>query len=148
MIKQIKADLVKAMKEKNESKKSILRMLIALLEKEKVEFKLETIDQLSEAQVITVVGRMSKALDHEIEEYQKVGRTTEIQEAEKIILGKYLPKQLRKDEIEAEVIHTLDLVDKGELADVNKAKGYLAKKLKGKADMKQVIEMLMQKAKK
>lgn len=142
MIKTIKADLVTAMKEKNELKKSVLRMLIALLEKEKVEFKLETIDQLTKEQIITVIGRMSKALDKEIEEYQKVNRTTEVQESEKLILGEYLPKQLTTDEINAEVVHALDLVDKGELADVNKAKGYLAQKLKGKADMAKVMGAL------
>lgn len=148
MIKQIKADLVKAMKEKNDFKKSTLRMLLASLEQEKVKLKLSTVEDLTDAQVIDVINKSVKALDKEMEEYLKVGKTVEKQEVEKEFLFKYLPKQLRVDEIKAEVVHALDLVDKGELADVNKAKGYLAQKLKGKADMKQVIEYLMHMARK
>lgn len=148
MIKKIKADLVKAMKEKNDFKKSTLRMLLASLEQEKVKLKLSTVEDLTDAQVIDVINKSVKALDKEMEEYLKVGKTVEKQEVEKEFLFKYLPKQLRVDEIKAEVVHALDLVDKGELADVNKAKGYLAQKLKGKADMKQVIEYLMHMARK
>jgi len=147
MIKQIKEDLVKAIKEKNEFKKSVLRRLLAELENEKVKFKLVTVEKLKEEQVIDVVGRVVKALDKEMEEYLKVGKSVEKQEVEKEMLSKYLPRQLRVDEIKAEVVNALDLVDKGELT-INTAKGYLAKKLKGKADMQQVIAMLMQKANK
>lgn len=142
MIKTIKADLVKAMKERNEFKKSVLRMLLAKLEQEKVKLKLSTVEDLTEDQVMGVLVKAGKELDNEIEEYQKVGRTVEKQEVEKEILLNYLPKQLRVDEIKEEVVHALDLVAKGELANVNKAKGYLSQKLKGKADMNQVMALL------
>jgi len=142
MIKTIKADLVTAMKAKDEFKKSVLRMLLAKLEQEKVKLKLSTVEDLTEAQVLTVANKAVKELDKEMEEYLNVGRDITKQEKEKEILFTYLPKQLTVDEINAEVVHALDLVDKGELADVNKAKGYLSQKLKGKADMKQVMGAL------
>ncbi|UGO51038.1 GatB/YqeY domain-containing protein [Bacillus phage vB_BanS_Nate] len=142
MIKTIKADLVQAMKNKDEFKKPVLRMLLASLEQEKVKFKLSTVEDLKEAQVIDVIGRMAKALDKEIEEYEKVGREVTKQKSEKVIVQSYLPRQLNEEEIVAEIKHALSLVERGELADVNKAKGYLSQKLKGKADMKQVMVIL------
>ncbi|UGO51263.1 GatB/YqeY domain-containing protein [Bacillus phage vB_BanS_Skywalker] len=141
MIKTIKADLVTAMKNKEELKKSVIRMLIALLEKEKVEFKLETIDQLSEEQIITVIGRMSKALDKEIEEYKKVGRTTEVQEEEKVILGKYLPKQLTDEEITKYVVEIAEST-KATGGKIGQAMQEISRQLRGKADMKKVSEMM------
>ncbi|AGI11828.1 tRNA amidotransferase [Bacillus phage vB_BanS-Tsamsa] len=141
MIKTIKADLVTAMKEKNELKKSVLRMLIALLEKEKVEFKLETIDQLTKEQIITVIARMSKALDKEIEEYQKVNRTTEVQESEKLILGEYLPKQLTDEEIARYVVEIAEST-KESGGKIGQAMQEISRQLRGKADMKKVSEMM------
>lgn len=141
MIKQIKGDLVTAMKNKEELKKSVLRMLIALLEKEKVEFKLETINELSEAQIITVISRMSKALDKEIEEYKKVGRTTEIQEEEKVILGKYLPKQLSDEEVLEYVVRIGEVIKKSG-GTMGKAMQEISRQLKGKTDMKKVSELM------
>ncbi|UUV46225.1 GatB/YgeY domain-containing protein [Bacillus phage vB_BanS-Thrax2] len=147
MIKQIKADLVQAMKEKNDFKKSVLRMLLASLENEKVKFKLSTVEDLTEVQVVDVIGKMAKALDKEIEEYEKVGRQVTKQKSEKAIVQSYLPRQLNDEEIQAEIKHALSLVERGELSDVNKAKGYLAQKLKGKADMKQVMVLLAKRQK-
>jgi len=142
MIKIIKADLVKAMKEKDEFKKSVLRMLLAKLEQEKVKLKLGTVEDLTEAQVVETVVKAGKELDKEIEEYQKVGREVDKQLNEKEILTAYLPKQLTEAEIQDEVNHALELVERGELTDVNKAKGYLSQKLKGKADIKVVMQIL------
>lgn len=147
MIKQIKADLVQAMKEKNDFKKSVLRMLLASLENEKVKFKLSTVEDLTEVQIVDVIGKMAKALDKEIEEYEKVGRQVTKQKSEKAIVQSYLPRQLNDEEIQAEIKHALSLVERGELADVNKAKGYLAQKLKGKADMKKVMVLLAKRQK-
>lgn len=142
MITKIKEDIKQARFNKETARLSTLKLLLAELELEKVKFKLNVVEDLKKEQVMTVINRTLKALDKEIVAFQDAGRDVEKQESEKALLIEYLPKQLTTDEINAEVVHALDLVDKGELADVNKAKAYLAQKLKGKADMAKVMGAL------
>lgn len=139
LIKQIKADTVEAMKNKNKEKLSTLRLLVSELEKEKIELKLEDVSNLKDEQVQTVINRQIKKLNKEIEAYADAGRTTENQEAEKELLTAYLPKQLTKEEIEEEVRKAVSLHRNGK---VKVLQPYLAQNLKGKADMKLVMQTL------
>lgn len=141
MIKQIKDDLQLAMKNKDDFKKSVLRRLLAELENEKVKLKLGTVEDLKEAQVVTVVGRVAKALNKEIEEYAKVGRTTEKQEAEKVILSEYLPKQLSDEEV-LEYVVRVGQVIKESGGTIGRAMQEISRQLSGKTDMKKVSELM------
>ncbi|UUV46740.1 GatB/YgeY domain-containing protein [Bacillus phage vB_BanS-Thrax4] len=141
MIKTIKADLVTAIKNKEDLKKSVLRMLLASLEKEKIEFKLATVEKLSDEQVLVVIGRMAKALDKEADEYRKVGRSTEKQDSEKAILAEYLPKQLTDEEITRYVVEIAEST-KESGGKIGQAMQEISRQLRGKADMKKVSEMM------
>lgn len=141
LVNKIKAQSIEAIKAKETEKLSTLRLLIAELEKEKVSHKLTEVTGLSDAQAETVVSRQIKKLDKEIEAYKAVGRTTEKQEAEKELLLTFLPEQLTEDEIKAEIQHAVHLVERGE---INNPMQYLGQKLKGKADMKLVMQLVKQ----
>jgi uncharacterized protein len=138
LVNKIKSDSVEAMRNKETAKLSTLRLLVAELEKEKISHKLTEVAGLSDEQAQAVISRQIKKLDKEIEAYVAVGRSTEAQEAEKELLITYLPKQLTENEIKAEIEHALDLVARG---DIRNPMQHLSK-LKGKADMKRVQELV------
>lgn len=142
LVNKIKGDSVQAMKDKTpegKAKLSTLRLLVAELEKEKVAHKLSELSGLSDKQAEVVISRQIKKLDKEIEAYVAVNRETTKQETEKALLLTYLPKQLTEIEIRQEIVHAVNLVNKGE---IKNAMQYLGSKLNGKADMKLVQELV------
>lgn len=136
---QIKSDSVKAFKARDKAKDSTLRLLISELEKEKVQHKFSEIGDLSSEQVLEVINRQIKKLQKEKEAYLEVGRDTEKQDDELEVLKVYLPKQLNEDEIRKEVAHAVELVHRNEIKNPMQ---YLGQKLKGKADMKLVQQIV------
>lgn len=140
LINQIKKELIQAMKEKDTSKLSTLRLLIAEFEKEKVSMKLADVTELSDEQVQSVIGRQIKKLDKEIEAYVAVGRETNSQEVEKELLTSYMPKQLSLDEV-ASIVKEIALSTKEAGQNIGVAMKSLSFKLKGKADMKVVSQL-------
>lgn len=132
LITQIKQDLLKAMKEKDTAKLATLRLLLAELEKEKIMYKLNDVEGLTNEHVEVVISRQIKKLDKEIESYVAVGRTVESQELEKKLLQSYLPEQLSEDEIREVVAHAISLVKRGE---IDNPMRYLSQRLRGIADM-------------
>lgn len=141
LILKIKEDNIEAMKSGNKQKSATLRLLIADLEKEKVSFKLGNVEELANEQVQAVISRTIKKLGKEKEAYQSAGKDTAKQEEEETLLKAYLPPQLTDEQIEEEVYHVIELVERGEL-DIGGAKRHLGQLLKGKADMKKVMEIL------
>jgi uncharacterized protein YqeY len=130
LVNKIKSDAIVSMKGKETEKLSTLRLLIAELEKEKVQHKLVDVTKLSDEQTQAVINRQVKKLDKEIEAYVSVGRSVEKQETEKELLLAYLPKQLSEEEIRdfvAGVVATSKTV--------GEAMKSLSAQLKGKADM-------------
>jgi hypothetical protein len=133
-IAQIKKDKLFAMRGGDTAKVSTLNLLIAEIEKE---MKLTGATDLTEDQVITVINRQIKKLDKEIEAYVEVGRSTEKQEAEKIVLFSYLPKQLTEEELK-EMVAGIVATSKT----IGEAMKSLSAQLKGKADMGKVSKMV------
>lgn len=136
---RIKSDSVQAMKDRDQAKLSTLRLLVSELEKEKVSMKLEDVSDLSDDKVITVVSRQIKKLDTEIEAYVSAGHEVDSQNDEKGLLQSYLPKQATDDEIRELAYHADSLTRKGEIRNPMQ---YLSQRLRGKADMKRVSEIV------
>lgn len=136
MITTLKKDMVQAMKEKNKVKVTTIRMLIASIEKERLELvrqgKLALNDVASDDMVLTCVKRNIKALKEQLTYLTTAGRDTTDQDKEMEVLMAYLPKQLTEAEIQAEV----DKVVK-EAPNMGAAMKALAH-LKDNADMKVV----------
>lgn len=135
MITRLKNDIKQAMKNKDKEALSTLRMLMATIETERSKSGVSAVEDFTEDQIIVFINRNIKVLNAEIESLVTASRDASKQEREKVLLVSYLPKQLTKEEIVAEINHALDLVKRGELEGMGQAMGYLSKKLKGKADM-------------
>jgi len=139
LVETIKKNRIMAMKTGAKDTLSTLRLLLSELDKERVIFKLQDVSELSDEQVQTVISRQIKKLDKEIEAYEAVGRETDSQNTEKELLMTYLPKQLTKEEIREIAYRADSLYRRGE---IDQPQRYLAQRLKGKADMRLVMQIL------
>ncbi|HVN67136.1 MAG TPA: GatB/YqeY domain-containing protein [Candidatus Sulfotelmatobacter sp.] len=104
LFEQINHDLKEAMKAKDEQKLSVLRMM-----KSKVLY-VNARGDLPEAEVVKIVNKYAKDLKESIAEFQKVGRSVEVAQAEKelAIVQAYLPKELSPEAIKIVVQKAID----------------------------------------
>lgn len=90
-------DMTAAMKEQDKFTLSVLRMLKSALQLEKINLKHE----LSDEEVTVVIKRQVKQRKDSMAEYEKYGKTEEVESLKKEIecLSKYLPAELSEEEI-------------------------------------------------
>lgn len=91
---------------------------------------------MTDEKMIEVISRQLKKLDKEIEAYKAVNRDTTKQQSEEAILLYWMPTQLTTEEIESKVNLAFIKLEQKQIPNVMQ---YLAKELKGRADMKEVI---------
>lgn len=90
-------DMTTAMKEQNKFNLSVLRMLKSALQLEKINLK----HDLSDEEVMVVIKRQVKQRKDSMSEYEKYGKTDEVENLKKEVecLSKYLPAELSEEEI-------------------------------------------------
>lgn len=90
-------DMTTAMKEQDKFNLSVLRMLKSALQLEKINLK----HDLSDEEVMVVIKRQVKQRKDSMFEYEKYGKTEEVENLKKEIecLSKYLPAELSEEEI-------------------------------------------------
>lgn len=141
-VKQIKTELTKSMKNKEQNKVVMLRILLAEMENKKVELKLNNVEDLKDVQVEEVCMQQVKKLDQEIEGLLKAGRDTGKVLEQKEVVYEYLPKQLTEQEIEDVVTEKIKEMNVTNIKEQGKVMGVLSKELKGKADMGTVSKLV------
>ena len=99
-------DMQTARKEKNEVNKSILSLVYNALKNRAIELRVE---ELTDQETISVIKKVSKQLDEEIESNVKVNRAEKANELtyQKNLIQAYLPKQLSETEIK-DILATLE----------------------------------------
>ena len=138
MIKQIKEDLVQAMKNKEVAKRDILRLFLGMLDTERAKLKLTDVSKLTEDQIITLLNRQKNQLKEEIAGLEKADKdTSNVKEQMEVIMS-YLPKQLTETEVLAEIAKVT-----AEAPNMGAAMGKL-KHLKGQTDMGYVNQVVKQ----
>jgi len=124
LFEKINLNLKNAMKNKDELRLSVLRMM-----KSKVLY-VNARGDLPDAEIIKILTKYSKDLKESIEEFKKVGRIAEAEKAEQElkIVQEYLPKELSEEEIKAIVEQTIQEVGAASIKDMGKVmKAVLAK---------------------
>ncbi|MFA5034428.1 MAG: GatB/YqeY domain-containing protein [Candidatus Margulisiibacteriota bacterium] len=103
LLKKINGDLMKAMKNKDEFRLSVIRMM-----KSKVLY-VNARGEIPDAEVIKILNKYGKDLKESIEEFKKLGRTTEADNSAKelTVVQEYLPQELSADEIKVLVQKTI-----------------------------------------
>ena len=136
LLESLQKDMVAAMKAKDKTKLSTVRMLKAAVTNEQINVG----HDLTSDEEVSVLSRELKQRKDSLEEFKAAGRDQAVAdlEAEIAVIESYLPEQLSVDEVKAVVEETIKAVGATSKADFGKVMGVLMPKLKGKADGKLV----------
>ena len=143
MVEQLEKDMITAMKEKDKEKLTVIRMVKASLKQEQIDHKKEINDEL----LIDVVNKQIKMRKDSIAEFEKGNRTDLIEKTqfEIDVLMNYLPEQLSTEEVVKIIDEIFAEVKPESQKDMGKIMGPSHAKLKGKADMKEVSNIIREK---
>ena len=143
MVEKLKQDMVEAMKNKEKERLTVIRMVKAAMDQEHIDRKREINDEL----LIDVVNKQIKMRKDSIAEFDKAGRTdlSEKTQSEVEILMAYLPEQLSLEEVQKIIDEIFDEVKPEGPKDMGKVMKEATAKLKGKADMKDVSNIIKEK---
>ena len=130
---QIQQDMIAAMKAKEETKVSALRMLKAAI------LKFETSGdrkEASDSDILAIIGKEAKQRKDASEGFKSGGRMDKAaqEEEEMAVLLTYLPAQMSEEELKKVIQETIAEVGATSKADMGKVMGALMPKVKGKAD--------------
>ncbi len=143
MVEKLKQDMIEAMKNKEKEKLTVIRMVKAAMDQEHIDRKREINDEL----LIDVVNKQIKMRKDSILEFDKAGRNdlSEKTQSEVDILMAYLPEQLSSEEVEKIIDEIFAEVKPEGQKDMGKVMKEATAKLKGKADMKEVSNIIKEK---
>ncbi len=136
MFERIKNDMIKAMKEKDKFKLSVIRMIKASIDKERIDKKIEITDEV----VIDVLAKELKTREESILEFDKAGRTDLVEDLDKEIeiIKEYLPEPLTDEEIDKIITEAFKATEASSIKDMGKVMKIVTPKVKGRCDMKDV----------
>ena len=140
MKEKLMNDLVNAMKNKDKETLAVLRMLKGDIQLEEINNKHE----LTDSEFISVLSKQIKMRKESILEFTKAGREDLLNQTQNEIeiLSKYMPEQLKEEEV-LKIIDEVFLAVKPESnKDMGKVMGLITPKLKGKADMSFVSKII------
>ncbi|GGK18559.1 hypothetical protein GCM10010965_09440 [Caldalkalibacillus thermarum] len=132
LVDQLNHDMKQAMKNKEKTRLSVIRMVKAALKNEEIKLG----RTLTDDDVLTVLSREMKQRKESLQEFEKAGRDdlVETLNQEIAVLETYLPEQLSEDELRQLVSDTIAEVGATSKADMGKVMGAIMPKVKGKAD--------------
>ncbi len=133
-------DLKDSMKSKDKVKKNVVTMVRAAIKQREVDERIE----LDDAEIIDIIAKQVKQKKDSIEEFQKGNRLdlVDLTNDEIKILLNYLPPQLSEDELEQIVKDAIEETNAQTKKDLGKLMAVIMPKVKGKADGKQVNQIV------
>lgn len=136
MFDKIKSDMVKAMKEQDKFKLSVIRMIKASIDKERIDKKIEITDEV----VIDVLAKELKTREESRLEFSKAGRTDLVEGLDKeiAIIKEYLPEPLTDEEVDKIIDEAFKETEASSIKDMGKVMKVVTPKVKGRCDMKEV----------
>ena len=140
--KKINDDVKQAMKAGDTVKRDTLRMVVSSLD---YAFAAKQAP-LTDADILGAIAKEVKKHFESIEAFKKGNRPDLVakEEAENAVLQSYLPRQLTRDEITAEAKAVIAAVGAKGMGDKGKVMQKLMPMLKGKADGKDIIDVVTQ----
>lgn len=143
LIDKLGKDIVNAMKEKDQLRLSVLRMVKGAIQLENINNKKELNDEL----FIDVVSKQIKQRNESLGEFKKAERNDLVNKtsAEIEILKEYLPEQLSNEEIEEILNSAFNKIKPTSSKDMGLIMKEVTPLLKGKADMKVISNLIKEK---
>lgn len=141
LAQQIESDLRDALRARDETRKSTLRMLKSALEYYKLDKKQE---QLQDADVAGVIKKQIKQRQDSIEGFKQGGRAdlVEKEQAELAILKSYLPEDLSQAQVEEMVAAIIAELGASTKADMGRVMKALQSRLAGRADNRMLSQIV------
>ena len=138
---KIETDLKNAMKERDEAKLSTLRMLKAAIKNKEIEKKVKS---LSETDILEAIQKQVKQRKDSIADFEKANRQDLVKKetGEVSILEQYLPKPFSEAELKILIQKAVQTVGAKTRADIGKVMKEIMPQITGKADGKQVNQIL------
>lgn len=129
----IEQRFIEAMKAKDADTVSTYRMLRSALKNAEID---KQVKELSDDQVLEVIGREVKKLKDALADFEKAGRTelSDKTNAELALLNGFLPAQLSEEDVQAAVAQKAAALGLSGEAAYGRLMGEVMKDLKGKAD--------------
>ncbi len=139
---RIDADYKEAMKARDELRVSVLRLLRSALHNAEIDKQ----RPLTEDEILGVIQSEARKRREFIEAFQQGGRQDLVarEQAELAILESYLPKPLTREELVELVQATIREVGALSLRDMGKVMAALMPKVRGRADGREVNELVRQ----
>jgi len=133
-------DLKQAMRDGDKVKRSVIRLAMAAIKN--TEIARQAV--LEDGDVLGVIAKEIRQRKESIEAFKQGGRQelAAIEEAEMAVLEQYLPQQMSRDEITAEARRVIEEVGAESIRDKGKVMPPLIAKLKGKADGREINEVV------
>ena len=158
IVEEIKKDLISALKEKNESAVSTLRMVTSSIFNKEMEKRVEVLKtepslteeqikekvKLSDEEIIEVLSSEVKKRRDSIAQFEQGGRP-ELAASEKVemeILMKYMPKELTEEEIRTIVKASITKSGATTMKDIGLVMKEVSPQTKGKADGNMVAKIV------
>lgn len=140
LLEKFNKDMVTAMKEQDKERLTVLRMVKGAMQLEHINNKKEMNEEL----LIDCVGKQIKMRNDSIQEFEKAGRQdlADKTKGEVTILNDYLPVQLTEEEVNAVIDEAFAKVNSTSAKEMGLIMREVTPKLKGKADMKKVSEII------
>lgn len=137
---QVAADLADAMRAKDETRKTALRMLIAAMKNAEIEAR----KPLDEAAAVAVLQKQVKQRRESILAFQEAGRQDLVakEEAELGVLGSYMPEEASREEVEAAARQAVADTGASGPRDLGKVMPILTKQFAGRADGRLISEIV------
>ena len=143
LLEKFNSDMVAAMKSQDKERLTVLRMVKGAMQLENINNKKEINEEL----LIDCVGKQIKMRNDSVAEFEKAGRedlATKTKE-EITILNDYLPVQLTEEEVNAIIDEAFAKINPTSAKEMGLIMREVTPKLKGKADMKKVSEIIKEK---
>jgi len=133
-------DLKQAMRDGDKVKRSAIRLAMAAIKNAEIARQAA----LEDSDILGVIAKEVRQRKESIEAFKQGGRQelVAIEEAEMAVLEQYLPQQMSRDEIVAEARRIIDEVGAESIRDKGKVMPLLIAKLKGKADGREINEVV------
>ena len=138
LLERIESSMRDAMRARDELRTITLRSAMAAAHNRKIELGRDLTDE----EMLDVIGKGVKTRRESIEIYRNAGREdrAEPEEAEVAILTEFLPQQLSADEVEALARAAIAETGAATPSDMGKVMGRLAPQIRGRADGRMVSE--------
>lgn len=145
---QIRVDMVRAMKAKEEVRLSVLRGLLTMFMQELTATKRTPQDTLTDEEALVVIRRARKQREDASAQFRAGNRTdlAQKEDAEAIILSEYLPPQMPIETVERIVQEQMTLLGATDKSAMGKLMKSVMGEVKGQADgatVKNVIERVL-----